>query len=97
MVILAVKIRCRPNQIESAEKLFSTFPSQATNERGCIQYELFRSEKDPQLFYFFEKWADQKSFDEHSEQPYLKEFHRRFDELLECPNEVLFLNPMNSI
>ncbi len=92
MIILAVKIRSKPNQIENTARLLGSFPAKANQEPGCLQYELFRGAKDPQLFYFFEKWEDQAALDKHNTQGYLKEFHSRFEELLDCPNEVLFLS-----
>lgn len=92
MIVLAVKIRSKANQIETTATLLGAFPAKANKEPGCIQYELFRGAKDPQLFFFFEKWESQAALDEHSRQPYLKEFHSRFAELLEVPNEVLVLN-----
>lgn len=92
MIVLAVKIRCKASHIDETARLLGTFPAKANAEPGCIQYELFRATKDPQVFFFFEKWESQAAFDEHSQQPYLKEFHSRFGELLETPNEVLFLS-----
>ena len=94
MIILAVNIRCKKEKVEEARAFFSSFVARARGETGCMQYELFQAQSDPQIFYFFEKWADQAAFDLHSAQPYLKEFHSRFDELLEQPNQVLFLSPL---
>ncbi|MEZ4815283.1 MAG: putative quinol monooxygenase [Bdellovibrionota bacterium] len=95
MVILAVKIKVKADKVLEAEKFFSLFPQRAQSEKGCLQYELFRVPTDSQLFYFFEKWATQEEFNEHSSQPYLKEFASRYSEILECPNEVLFLENFN--
>jgi len=91
MIVLAVKIRSKAEKIEETAQFLGKFPEKANQEPGCLQYELLRGARDPQLFFFFEKWEDQTALDRHNTQSYLKEFHTRFDELLECPNEVLFL------
>ena len=91
MIVLAVKIHCRPDKIEETARFLGEFPAKANREPGCLQYELFRGAKDPQLFFFFEKWESQAALDAHNRQSYLKEFHARFTELLDRPNEVLFL------
>ena len=94
MIVLAVTIRCKKEKITEAHRFFSSFVPCARGETGCLQYDLFQSKDDPQIFYFFEKWADQTTFDLHSSQSYLKEFHARFAELLEQPNHVLYLTPI---
>jgi quinol monooxygenase YgiN len=45
-----------------------------TNEPGCIRYELNQRVDDPRWVTFVEKWKDQKSFDEHCQMPYIKDF-----------------------
>lgn len=94
MVILAVSIRCKKEKVSESRDFFSSFVPWARSEPGCLQYDLFQAEGDPQVFYFFEKWADQETFDRHSAMPYLQEFHARFDELLEQKNQVLYLKPL---
>ena len=93
MVVLAVTIRCKKEKAKEAKAFFESFVARARAEVGCVQYDLFQAKNDPQVFYFFEKWADQHTFDLHSAQPYLQEFHSRFDELLEQKNHVLFQAP----
>jgi quinol monooxygenase YgiN len=91
MVILAVTIRCKKEKKDEAKEFFQSFVPRARSEAGCIQYDLMQADDDEQKFYFFEKWADRATFDLHSQQPYLKEFHSRFSELLAQPNEVTYL------
>jgi quinol monooxygenase YgiN len=91
MIVLSVRIRCKKEKVGEVLPYFSTFVIRARSEHGCIQYDLFQGKDDPQTFYFFEKWADHGAFDRHSSQPYLREFHDRFDELMERPNDILFL------
>lgn len=92
MIVLSVRILCKKAKVEEARAFFSTFVPRARGEHGCIQYDFFQGKEDPHIFYFFEKWSDQEAFDLHSNQSYLREFHARFGELLEQPNDVLFLS-----
>lgn len=94
MVVLAVTIRCRKEKVEVANNFFAAFVPRARSESGCVQYDLFHAKDDPSVFHFFEKWADQESYDLHSRQPYLIEFRARFEELLAEPNRVLYLLPI---
>lgn len=94
MIVLAVTIRCKKEKISEAKRFFSAFVERARSEPGCVHYDLFQGRDDAQIFYFFEKWADAESFEIHSRQPYLGEFHDRFGELLEEPNKLLYLSPI---
>jgi quinol monooxygenase YgiN len=43
-------------------------------EPGCIRYELNQRVDDDRWITFVEKWKDQKSFDEHCQMPYIKDY-----------------------
>jgi quinol monooxygenase YgiN len=43
-------------------------------EPGCIRYELNQRVDDPRWVTFVEKWKDKKTFDEHCQMPYIKDF-----------------------
>ena len=43
-------------------------------EAGCLRYELNQRQDDPRWITFIEKWADQKTFEEHCATPYIANF-----------------------
>ncbi len=92
MKVLAVTIKIRKNKVDEAKRFFKTFVGPSRAEKGCIQYDLFQSSEDPQIFYFFEKWESDLAFEEHSSQSFLKDFKNRYEELLEEPNKRFWLN-----
>lgn len=94
MINLAVTIRARPETREEVSKILQGFVRQAKSEPGCLHYELFVSRDDGNLFYFFEKWADEPTYATHRRMPYLQAFRERATELLAAPNQVLFLTPL---
>jgi quinol monooxygenase YgiN len=59
-------------------------------EPGCLAYRVHRSTKDPQLFLFYETYADDASFDVHRNSPHLAAFRGRREEggLTDGPAEV---------
>jgi quinol monooxygenase YgiN len=52
-------------------------------EEGCISYVLYEGIENPNLFTMIEKFTDRKSFDFHSQQPYLVNFKESAGELIE--------------
>jgi quinol monooxygenase YgiN len=94
MKVLAVTIRVKADKIEEARGFFRQFLAPSRAEAGCVQYDLFQCDTDPQVFYFFEKWASDEAFKLHSTQPFLVEFRKRYPEILEVPNQILWLSPV---
>ncbi len=46
-------------------------------EPGCLAYRLHRSPKDPDLFFFYETYADDAAFDAHRKAPHLAAYRQR--------------------
>jgi quinol monooxygenase YgiN len=59
-------------------------------EPGCIGYRLHRSTTDPELFLFYETFADDAAFDVHRTAPHLAAFRERRERegLVAAPPEV---------
>lgn len=43
-------------------------------EAGCLGINIFRSTRDPQLFYLHSKWLDEAAFDRHATLPHTVSF-----------------------
>ena len=48
-------------------------------EPGCLVYRVHRSTTDPELFLFYETYADDAAFDVHRKAPHLAAFRQRRD------------------
>ena len=57
-------------------------------EKGNINYDLHVSNADDGLFILYENWKDQAALDSHMNQPYLKSFLGKTEELLERPVDI---------
>ncbi len=65
-------------------------------EPGCIAYRLHRSAKDPDVFYFYEAYADAAAYDAHRAAPHLAAFRERREKegLVAGPAEVEIYRPL---
>jgi len=54
-------------------------------ERGCINYDLHQSEKNPNEFLMHENWAAASDLDAHAKTVHIQEFVRAAGGLLERP------------
>ena len=59
---IVAMFRARPGQEEALADALRAMPTPTRLERGCLNYDLHRSNDDPRLFFFHETWA---SVDDH--------------------------------
>jgi len=59
-------------------------------EPGCLAYRVHRSSKDPELFLFYEQYADDAAFELHRSAPHLAAYRQRREKegLVAGPAEV---------
>jgi len=59
-------------------------------EPGCVVYRVHRSSRDPEIFLFYETYADDAAFDLHRKAAHLAAFRERRDKegLTDGPAEV---------
>lgn len=57
-------------------------------EPGCLAIHLFRSTRDPRLFYFHSRWKDEEAFDLHATLPHTVRFLERAVQLIDHPLDV---------
>ncbi len=57
-------------------------------EAGCLGIHVFRSIRDPQLFYIHSRWKDEAAFNIHAGLPHTVRFIERVEPLLDHPVEA---------
>jgi quinol monooxygenase YgiN len=57
----------------------------STKETACLQYELYQSAEDENLFIFHETWANQHGLDLHNQQPHLQSFGKQGADIMDGP------------
>ena len=61
-------------------------PSRA--EPGCLAMHVFRSTRDPRLFYLHSRWVDEAAFDLHATLPHTTRFIERAQQLIDHPLDL---------
>ena len=55
----------KPEGIEMMKKLLSAMVAPSKAEDGCLFYEIFQYENNPQKFMAYESWRDEAALDGH--------------------------------
>ena len=57
-------------------------------EPGCQSIHVFRSIRDPRLFFVHSHWADEAAFENHANLPHVTDFLERVEPLIDHPLDV---------
>ncbi|HXY01351.1 MAG TPA: putative quinol monooxygenase [Candidatus Limnocylindrales bacterium] len=83
-----VKLHAREGEAEAVEEALREVMGPTREEPGCLSFHLFRSARDPQLFYIHSKWVDEAAFQNHGVLAHTERFLKKVDALLDQPREV---------
>lgn len=92
VVTLFVKVAVKQNSIAKAKKALLADVHGAWNEPGNYKMELYQTDKNPEVFYLFERWQTQSMLEEHFKQPYTKAAFDLQQEDLVSPIEMNYLS-----
>ncbi len=73
-LVCIAKFFAKKGEVEQLLDILHGFIRLATQEDGCIRYELNQSIENPEEITFIETWYDQKTFDTHCQKKYLLDF-----------------------
>src|SRR3974377_1156919 len=83
-----VRLLARAGEEGAVEEALREVLGPSRQEPGCLSFHLFRSMREPRLFFIHSRWVDAAAFQKHAELAHTKRFLERVDVLLEQPREV---------
>ena len=83
-----VRLHAREGEETAVEEALRDVTGPSRKEPGCLSFHIFRSTRDPRLFYIHSRWVNQDAFQLHAELPHTVRFLKRVDALLDQPRDV---------
>ena len=83
-----VKLHAREGEERAVEEALREVLGPSREEPGCLDFHLFRSMRDPRLFFIHSRWVDEVAFQQHAVLPHTERFLKKVDALLDQPREV---------
>jgi len=83
-----VRLHAREGEEKAVEEVLREVMGPSREEAGCVSFHLFRSMRDPRLFYIHSRWRDEAAFQKHAELAHTERFLKKVDVLLDQPREV---------
>ena len=78
----------KPEKALELEKILQNFVVQTRQESGCVNYDLHKSNDDPNVFVFYENWRSREDWDVHNQRPFLTSFLEKRTDYLTKEIEV---------
>ena len=82
MIVVTAKIKAKKGSEKGLEAAFRKMVADVESEDGTLMYTLHRSQKDPCVFMFYEKYRDDDAFAFHGSTPYIAELFGKISPLL---------------
>jgi quinol monooxygenase YgiN/enamine deaminase RidA (YjgF/YER057c/UK114 family) len=82
LLYITAILEAKEGTADKLEELLANNVLASRNEKGCLQYDLYRGGKDGNTFILQEQWADKEAFDLHFRMPYMKELSKNIKELV---------------
>jgi quinol monooxygenase YgiN len=92
---LTAVLHAKPEKRAALLELLSSFVGKSRAEEGCIDYHFHVSLDDPNMFYFYENWAERADFDRHIALDYQKDWFAKQGDYLAKPVELRFFNMLS--
>lgn len=94
-VVVAARITVRPDSVQAFINLCKPLIEETRREEGCLRYELYQDPERPEIFFFYEEYADAAAKEYHGRQEYMVQYRLRRGPMLaaEPATEVYEVRP----
>ncbi|WP_121627908.1 putative quinol monooxygenase [Poseidonibacter antarcticus] len=97
MINKIVKFDVKPEYIESFKTALLNDKENTKKELGCVEFRVYVDNKNPSLFFTYERFIDQAAFENHLNQDYVKELEKLIPVVLSTPVKFLSLGETNPL
>ena len=88
---LVATLKVQPEKADEFAKIFSELRAQVkANEKGCLQYDFFKSKSEEGTFIVMEQYATQADLDAHGKTDYFRAAGGKFGSMLAGAPSLVF-------
>jgi quinol monooxygenase YgiN len=88
------RFHARPGSEAAVAATLRAVVAPTRQEPGCVSINVFRSTRDPGLFYIQSRWKDETAFETHASLPHTVTFLERVQPLIDHPLDITRTEPI---
>lgn len=88
------RFHASPGHEQAVEEALTECIVPTRAESGCLGGQVFRSIRDPRLFYVHSRWRDEAAFERHAEEPHTVRMLARVEPLIDHALDVTRSTPI---
>jgi quinol monooxygenase YgiN len=92
-ISVIVRFHAKPGATQSLLDTLLAVVKPTRAEPGCVQIQLYRAIKDPQVFFIHSTWTHESDFDSHADLPHTQLFLSRLPDLIDHPLDATRVVP----
>lgn len=85
---IVATLRARPEHRDEVKSLLMELVDPARDEPGCLYYDLYQNQSDPDLFYIIDGWASDEAVADHLAHPNVSRLTDKVFPLLAYPSSM---------
>ncbi|MFE8100869.1 putative quinol monooxygenase [Brenneria goodwinii] len=94
VLTVVAQLTAKPGQEEELGRRLRNMIPPTLGEKGCINYDLHRSNDDPATWMFYENWESKEDLDAHIAAQHFTDFQKVKDEVLAKEMVVQYFSPI---
>lgn len=87
-IVVIAPLRTLPGKGPELEKLFKEIIPLVKQEKGTLEYAIYKKEDDPDKFIIYEKYVDKDAITYHLNTPYFQELGKKLAPLIGAPADI---------
>ena len=97
MIVVCATLKARAGKEREVEAALKEMIQNVKTEPGAVTYNLHRSVNHPEKFMFYERYRDNKPFEDHMATPYFKDLLAKIKPMLEKDPNLDFYEMIDSL
>ncbi|MFI5013546.1 MAG: putative quinol monooxygenase [Hyphomicrobiales bacterium] len=93
-LFIFARFHAREGQEDALAAVLREVRQPTREEPGCLAHQIYRSTRDPRLFYIHSRWTDEAGFELHAELPHTATFVARVQPLIDHELDVTRARPI---
>jgi quinol monooxygenase YgiN len=93
-IVILATAKAKPGKEADLERALREVAAPTRAQRGCLQFELYRSAQDHASITAFERWSSKEDHERHIQGDHVKTLIARFDGILAQPPEFASMTPL---